>query len=80
MAALGYSGVAMREQKVDVYFGKVGVVHKGLATGKDKEAGEVLKGKEISIRIDLHLGKAFAKILTCDMTEDYIRINADYRT
>jgi len=80
MAALGYSGVAMREEKVDIYFGKIGVVHKGLATGKDKEAGEVLKRKAVEIRINLHLGKASAKILTCDMTEDYIRINADYRT
>jgi glutamate N-acetyltransferase/amino-acid N-acetyltransferase len=80
MAALGYSGVAMREEKVDIHFGKIGVVHKGLSTGKDKEAGEVLKSKEVVIWIDLNLGKASAKVLTCDMTEDYIRINAEYRT
>ena len=80
MAALGYSGVKMREEKVDIYFGNVSVVLKGLSARKDREAGEVLKGKKVAIRIDLHLGKASAKILTCDITEDYIRINAEYRT
>jgi glutamate N-acetyltransferase / amino-acid N-acetyltransferase len=80
MAALGYSGVMMKEEKVDIYFGKVAVVRRGLSAGKDREAGEILKGKKVGILIDLHVGKASAKILTCDITEDYIRINAEYRT
>ena len=45
MAALGYSGADIREEKVDISFGKVKVVHKGLTTGKDREAGSVLRGK-----------------------------------
>ncbi len=80
MAALGYSGAFMREEKVDIYFGKVKVVRKGLAAGKDAEAGKVLGGKEIRIVIDLNAGKSSAKVLTCDMTEGYIKINAAYRT
>lgn len=80
MAALGYSGVFFKEKLVDIFFGKVKIVHKGVAAGKDKEAGEVLKGKEVRIVIDLHGGKASAKVFTCDLTEEYIRINADYRT
>jgi glutamate N-acetyltransferase / amino-acid N-acetyltransferase len=80
MGALGYSDVFFKENLVDIFFGKVKIVHKGLATGKDKEAGEVLKGKEVKIVIDLHAGKASAKVFTCDLTEEYIRINADYRT
>jgi glutamate N-acetyltransferase / amino-acid N-acetyltransferase len=80
MAALGYSGADIREEKVDISFGKVKVVRKGLTTGKDREAGSVLKGKQVGILIDLHIGKASAQVLTCDMTEEYIRINADYRT
>ena len=80
MAALGYSGAFMKEEKVDIYFGKVKVVGRGLATGKDAEAGKVLRGKEISIVINLNVGKSSAKVLTCDMTEGYIRINAAYRT
>jgi glutamate N-acetyltransferase/amino-acid N-acetyltransferase len=80
MAAIGYSGVEIKEEKTDIYFGKVKVAKGGLSTGKDKEAGDVLKGKHIKIVVDLHYGKASAKVLTCDMTEEYIRINADYRT
>jgi len=80
MAALGYSGAGIREEKVDISFGKIKVVHKGLTTGKDREAGSVLREKQIGILIDLHIGKASAKVLTCDMTEEYIKVNADYRT
>ena len=52
----------------------------GLANGKDREAGKVLRGKEVPVIIDLHLGKSSAKVLTCDLTEEYIRVNATYRT
>ena len=80
MAALGYSGVLFREDLVDIFFGRVKIVDNGLATGKDKQAGDVLKNKEVNIVIDLHAGKASAKVFTCDLTEGYIRINAEYRT
>jgi glutamate N-acetyltransferase/amino-acid N-acetyltransferase len=80
MAALGYSGVAIKEEKIDIYFGKLRIANKGLTTGKDKEANEVLRGKDIKIIIDLHLGRSSAKVLTCDLTEEYIRVNAAYRT
>jgi glutamate N-acetyltransferase/amino-acid N-acetyltransferase len=80
MAALGYSGADLREDKIAIYFGKVKVAGNGLTTGKDEEAGEVLKGKHIKIVIDLNIGKSSAKVLTCDMTEEYIRVNAAYRT
>ena len=80
MTALGYSGIPIKEEKTDIRFGKVKIVSKGLSTGKDDEAGEVLKGKNIKIVIDLHLGKSVATVLTCDMTEEYIRVNAAYRT
>jgi glutamate N-acetyltransferase/amino-acid N-acetyltransferase len=80
MTALGYSGVSIREEKVDIYFGQVRLVNKGLSTGRDKEANEVLKRKDIKIVIDLHIGRSSAKVLTCDLTEDYIRVNAAYRT
>jgi glutamate N-acetyltransferase/amino-acid N-acetyltransferase len=80
MAALGYSGVPVKEEKVDINFGKVRIVNKGLGTGKDKEANEVLKRKDVKIIIDLHLGRSSANILTCDLTEEYIKVNAAYRT
>ncbi len=80
MTALGYSGIDVKEERIDIYFGKVKVAGKGLTTGKDKEAGEVLKEEEVKIVIDLHLGRSSAKVLTCDLTEEYIRVNAAYRT
>jgi glutamate N-acetyltransferase/amino-acid N-acetyltransferase len=80
MAALGYSGICFTEEKTDIYIGKVNVVRRGLSNGKDEEANKVLKGKDIRIIIDLHLGRSSARVLTCDLTEEYIRVNATYRT
>jgi glutamate N-acetyltransferase/amino-acid N-acetyltransferase len=80
MAALGYSGIAFREEKVDIFFNAVKAVKNGLANSKDREATEILKGKSIKITVDLHAGRASSKVLTCDLTEGYIRINAEYRT
>jgi len=80
MAALGYSGIPMDEEKTDIYFGRIKVVKNGISAGKDREAAEVLRDREISIVIDLHAGKASSTVLTCDLTEGYVRINAEYRT
>jgi len=80
MAALGYSGIAIKEEKTEIFFNGLKIVTKGMGIGKDKEANEKLKSKEIKIVVDLHLGKGTAKVLTCDLTEDYVKINAEYRT
>ena len=80
MAALGYSGIAFKEEKTDIYFNNIKVVKGGLANNKDREATEALKAKNIKITIDLHAGSSSSKVLTCDLTEEYIRINAEYRT
>jgi glutamate N-acetyltransferase/amino-acid N-acetyltransferase len=80
MAALGYSGIAIKEENIDIYFGKIKIVHKGTGTGKDEKAAEILKGKELKITINLNLGRSFAKVLTCDLTEQYIKENKSYRT
>jgi glutamate N-acetyltransferase/amino-acid N-acetyltransferase len=80
MCALGYSDVAFREEKTDIFFNNIKVVKGGLANNKDKEATETLKTKTIKITADLHAGSSSSKVLTCDLTEEYIRINAEYRT
>jgi glutamate N-acetyltransferase/amino-acid N-acetyltransferase len=80
MCAVGYSGIPFHEEKADIFFNGIQVVKKGLANNKDREATAVLKSKEIAITVDLHEGKSSAKVLTCDFTEEYIRINAEYRT
>ena len=80
MAALGYAGIAIKEEKIDIYLNDLMVAKNGMAAGVDKEANDKLKNKQIKIVIDLHLGKSSAKVLTCDLTEEYIKINAEYRT
>lgn len=80
MAAVGYSGTSFNPEKTDVFFNKVRVVKNGIMNNKDKEATEEMKKKELKIIVDLHAGKTSVKVLTCDLTEDYIKINAEYRT
>lgn len=80
MAALGRSGITLDERKTDIYFDKVKLVRGGVSTGRDREAGRILKKKEIKLTVDLHLGVFSSRILTCDLTEDYVKINAEYRT
>jgi glutamate N-acetyltransferase/amino-acid N-acetyltransferase len=81
MAALGSSGIAMDEEKTDIYIGKVKIAGRGRATGKDALAGEVLKrSKEVRLSVNLGLGDASDRVLTCDLSEEYVRINAEYRT
>ena len=80
MAALGYSGIVLKEEKTDIYLNGLLVARNGMTTGVDKEANDRLKDKRIKIVADLHLGKGNAKVLTCDLTEGYVKINAEYRT
>jgi glutamate N-acetyltransferase/amino-acid N-acetyltransferase len=82
MAALGYSGVEMDEARTDIYIGKTKLVEKGLGQGKhaDRDAALALKQREIQIIIDLHKGKAAAAVWTCDLSYEYVKINAAYRS
>lgn len=80
MAAIGYSGAMIKEDFVDIYINDLRVARGGIGTGMDKEANETLRNKEIKILIDLNIGSDSARVLTCDLTEDYVKINAEYRT
>ncbi len=80
MAALGRSGVEISEDRVDIYINKVKVVSRGTGTGRDKSANSIFKDGEVTVTVDLKAGRESARVLTCDLTEGYIRINAHYRT
>jgi glutamate N-acetyltransferase/amino-acid N-acetyltransferase len=80
MAALGYAGISISQEKVDISINGVTVARRGMATARDREANEALRAKEVRIVADLHLGKGRSRVLTCDLTEDYVKINAEYRT
>ncbi len=82
MAAIGYSGVKVNPDKIDMFFDNVKMVGNGIGLGIDaeREATEVLKQKEFAITVDMRLGKAEAAVWTCDLSYDYVKINAAYRT
>ena len=81
LCAMGNSGAAFDERKVDVWFGSKRIVRRGVAAKAD--AGQIrrlMDGKELLITIDMNAGHAQAVAYGCDMTEDYVRINAHYHT
>ncbi len=82
MCAIGYSGVKINADKIDLFVDNVKMVGNGVGLGKEAEmeATEVLKQKEFAITVDLRLGKAAATVWTCDFSYDYVKINAAYRT
>jgi glutamate N-acetyltransferase/amino-acid N-acetyltransferase len=82
MAVLGASAVNMDEARTDITIGKARLVEKGLGQGKaaERDAGAALKQREIQISIDLHKGKAQATVWTCDLSSEYVKINAAYRS
>ncbi len=82
IAALGRSGIDLDQYRVDISFDDVLLVRDGLALGtaEEAEATEVLKQKTFTVTVDLKTGQAEYEIYTCDLSLDYIRINADYRS
>jgi glutamate N-acetyltransferase/amino-acid N-acetyltransferase len=82
MAALGRSGARFDPAGVSISFGRVEVVRNGLSLGEEAEAAaarEMAEG-EVVLAMDLGAGEAAETIWTCDLTPEYVRINADYRT
>ncbi|MCX5716275.1 MAG: bifunctional glutamate N-acetyltransferase/amino-acid acetyltransferase ArgJ [Candidatus Omnitrophica bacterium] len=80
-AALGTCGIRIKENTFDIYLGKTQVVKNGVSLNVKKEKLKgAFKGKDISITVDLKLGRETATVWTCDMTEEYIKINAEYET
>jgi glutamate N-acetyltransferase/amino-acid N-acetyltransferase len=82
IAALGRSGAVFEQDRVDISFDDVLLVQDGLAQGTaaEKEATAVLQRRQFTVSVDLKAGEAFAEIYTCDLSLDYIKINADYRS
>jgi glutamate N-acetyltransferase/amino-acid N-acetyltransferase len=80
MSALGYSGANVNENEIDIMMGDILIVKNGVGIGNDEKANIYLKNKEIKLIIDLHKGSHSTRVLTCDLSEEYIRINASYRS
>ena len=77
VCAAGYSGAAIDASKVDVRVNGLYLCRRGVHAGFDETAAKnELDKSELTIRLDLHQGKAEAWVWTCDFTHEYIRINA----
>ena len=82
LAAIGYSGVPLDTQKVDLYIDNVLVAKRGGRNPDYREADALaaMKKPEFTVRAVLNRGKAAATLWTCDLSFDYVKINAEYRT
>jgi glutamate N-acetyltransferase/amino-acid N-acetyltransferase len=80
--AIGKSGAAADRDLLSISFGDVLVAEKGwVAPSYKEELGAAeMKKQEITIKVDLGLGDGTATVWTCDLTHQYITINADYRS
>jgi glutamate N-acetyltransferase / amino-acid N-acetyltransferase len=81
LAAAGRSGAKFDVSKVEIKIGDLVVARQGMGLRFDEgRALEILKRNEVTLTIDLHQGEEDITEWTCDLTEGYIRINADYRS
>jgi glutamate N-acetyltransferase/amino-acid N-acetyltransferase len=83
LAAVGYAGIADLDQnRIDLWLGDVHVVSQGgrLPSYQEVDGQRVMRQSEITIRIGLGRGAASDTIWTCDLSHDYVSINADYRS
>lgn len=81
MTAVGYSGASFDPNLIDIYLGDILVCRNGAATNyNENDAKEVLKKKEITIKINLKKGNVSDRIWTCDFSYDYVKINGSYRS
>ena len=82
LCALGYSGTPIDPNRIDVFFGKAPIVRNGMGVGvrSEEKAGQILKNKSFKVTVDLHQGKSEFSVLTSDLSIDYVKINASYRS
>ena len=81
LCAVGYSGAEVDPTRLALWFDEAQLVRDGAPTDyQEADAHATLTKPEVLIRIDLGQGDAEAEVWTCDLSYDYVRINADYRT
>lgn len=85
LCAMGYAGVQFDPEKVDLFFesaaGKIQIIENGVAVDySEDEATKILSEPEVTAIADVKMGEAKATAWGCDLTYDYVKINADYRS
>jgi glutamate N-acetyltransferase/amino-acid N-acetyltransferase len=83
LAAVGYAGIAdLDPDLIDLHLDDLHVAHQGGRHPQYQEAQgqRVMKQPEITVRVHLHRGSSSSEVWTCDLSHDYVSINADYRS
>ena len=81
LAAAGRAGIALDPARIGVRIGAQAVCRKGVAATFDEAAAhQAMSAAEYEVRVSLGRGRARATVLTCDLTDQYVHINADYRS
>ncbi|WP_455436599.1 bifunctional glutamate N-acetyltransferase/amino-acid acetyltransferase ArgJ [Hungatella hathewayi] len=85
LCAMGYSGAVFDPENVDLYFesaaGKLQIIENGVALPySEEEATKILSEPEVTATADIKMGSCSATAWGCDLTFDYVKINADYRS
>jgi glutamate N-acetyltransferase/amino-acid N-acetyltransferase len=81
VSAAGYAGVTLDESKLKLAVNKITIYKKGLpVTPAPKRLNSVMKKKEITIQLHLGMGNKSTTLWTCDLSKEYVSINADYHT
>lgn len=85
LCAMGYSGAEFDPEKVDLFFesgaGRLQIIENGVAVDySEEEATKILSEPEVTAVADIKMGDASATAWGCDLTFDYVKINADYRS
>jgi len=80
--AVGKSGEAADRDRLAIWFGPHLVAREGERAESyvEKTVAKYMQGSEITIRVDVGVGAGEARVWTCDLTHDYVSINADYRS
>jgi len=79
---VGKAGEPADRDRLAIWFGGIRVAHRGARDPDydEAEVSQVMKKPEISLKVALGLGKARDRVLTCDLTKEYVAINGDYRS
>ena len=85
LCALGYSGVIFDPEKIELFFeskaGRIQIYKDGVAADySEEEATKILSEPEVTVVVDMKNGEESATAWGCDLTYDYVKINADYRS
>ncbi|MBN2042085.1 MAG: bifunctional glutamate N-acetyltransferase/amino-acid acetyltransferase ArgJ [Spirochaetes bacterium] len=79
--AAGYSGASVNEENLSIYIENIPLLEKGVPVASDaKKLKQAMSEREFSVLIDIGIGNGKAKFYTCDISYDYVKINAEYTT